>query len=271
MDLPDGSRGQRLRVDRREDVLPRDAELLLHHVDDLRLRQRRDLVLELGELVGDVRWDQVGPGREDLAELREGRPELLERVPEGLRAGRRRGSGAGVEPEPGEPPSDLRGPADQPSLDLRLGRRLGDDVARGVDDHDGAPRGVRDPVWHVAEEELLAAGHASVPDDEDVRTLLLGGSDDGRRDVGIDAHERPRVVERGLLRPELRLGAVSRLRQHLQEHELAVRAAAQVVGPAHRLGGGLGAVGGDDDLHAERLFQHSACGESRRRRPVPFV
>src|SRR5262249_44509206 len=44
-----------------------------------RLRQRLNVVLEPGQLGRDVGRDQVGPGREDLPELGERRPELLER------------------------------------------------------------------------------------------------------------------------------------------------------------------------------------------------
>src|SRR5439155_14911858 len=73
---------ERLRIDPGEDVLPRDAELLLHHLDDLGLAERRDLVLEGRELGDGFGREQVGPGGEDLAELREGRAELLEGVPE---------------------------------------------------------------------------------------------------------------------------------------------------------------------------------------------
>jgi hypothetical protein len=72
---------ERLRVDLGEDVLPRDAELLLHHGHDLGLRERRDAILERRQLVHDLLREEVGARREDLAELREGRPELLQRRP----------------------------------------------------------------------------------------------------------------------------------------------------------------------------------------------
>src|SRR5439155_4836518 len=65
---------------------PRDAQLLLHHGDDLGLRQRRHLILESRELLDELGRQQVGTRREDLAELREGRAELLERRAQAARA-----------------------------------------------------------------------------------------------------------------------------------------------------------------------------------------
>ena len=77
--LPDRPGRERRRLDRLEDVLPRHLQLLFHHVDDLGLGERRDVVLQLGQLVDDVRRDEVRTRREDLTELREGRAELFER------------------------------------------------------------------------------------------------------------------------------------------------------------------------------------------------
>ena len=85
--LADRAGRERGRVDLLEDVLPGDAELLLHHGDDLCLRQRRDLLLERRELLDDLGREQVRARGEDLAELGERRPELLERVPQAARAG----------------------------------------------------------------------------------------------------------------------------------------------------------------------------------------
>ena len=67
------------------DVLPRHAELLLHHRDDLGLGHRRDRRLQRAQLLDVLGRDEVGPGREHLAELAEGGPELLERLAELLR------------------------------------------------------------------------------------------------------------------------------------------------------------------------------------------
>ena len=80
--LPDCPGCERLGLDAREDVLPRNAELLLHHLDDLGLGQRRDLVLEARELGDGLGREQVGASREDLAELRECGTKLLEGLAE---------------------------------------------------------------------------------------------------------------------------------------------------------------------------------------------
>ena len=92
--LPDRPGRERRRLDRLEDVLPRHLQLLLHHVDDLRLGQRRDVVLQLRQLVDDVGRDEVRPRREDLPELRERRAELFERRAQPPRAVRGRRCGA---------------------------------------------------------------------------------------------------------------------------------------------------------------------------------
>ena len=78
MDLRDRRGRDRLGVEAREDV-PR--EFLRDHLPDRVERHRRHLVDELPKLV-DVRIrQQVGPRREQLAELDVGRPELLECLP----------------------------------------------------------------------------------------------------------------------------------------------------------------------------------------------
>ena len=191
VDLGDRAGGQRLGVDRLEHVLPRDAQLLLHHLDDLLLGQRRDVVLERGELVDELGRQQVGTRREHLAELRERRAELLERGAQPL--GLARASDRAV----------LVGPAEQ-LLQAVLGEDRGDvGAARGEARLDGllvleAPadrrwaRGappcavafpfaetvftmitVHRALWlirfgHVAEEELLAPGHPRVAHHQDV-------------------------------------------------------------------------------------------------------
>src|SRR6266566_1637231 len=80
--LADRASGERLGIDRGEDVLPGDAELFLHHLHDLGLRQRRDIVLERRELDDELGRQEIGTCREDLAQLRERRAKLLERVAE---------------------------------------------------------------------------------------------------------------------------------------------------------------------------------------------
>ena len=76
--LGDRAGCQRRGVDVVEDVLPRHAELLLHHLHDLLLGERRHVVLQRRELLDVLRRQQVGPRRQDLPELRERRAELLE-------------------------------------------------------------------------------------------------------------------------------------------------------------------------------------------------
>ncbi len=60
--------------------LDRQAELLLDDLCDLVERHRGDVVLELAQLLDDVGGHQVGPRREELAELDERRPELVEHL-----------------------------------------------------------------------------------------------------------------------------------------------------------------------------------------------
>ena len=119
--LPDRARGERLGLDAREYVLPGNAELLLHDADDLGLAHGRDAVLERGELGDGFRREQVGARGEDLAELREGRAELLERLAEPAGAGFR---GVGVAPRLGEAvlPEDARDPRRAPEQPV-VGRR----------------------------------------------------------------------------------------------------------------------------------------------------
>ena len=105
------------RLDVRERILPGDAELALDHRDDLGLRERRHVVLQLREL-GDVLGRQeVGPGREHLPELGERRAELLERhaQPASAIGGR---AVIVAQAVAGEDAADLRHPAEQPPARL---------------------------------------------------------------------------------------------------------------------------------------------------------
>ena len=80
-----------------ERLLERQAELALDDLAHLRERERAHVVLEPAQLGDDVRRDDVGPGREQLAELDERRAELVEhlpQVPPALRAGGRFGARA---------------------------------------------------------------------------------------------------------------------------------------------------------------------------------
>src|SRR5439155_10863362 len=121
-----------------EELLERQAELFSDHLLDIRERERTNVVLEAAKLRDDVRRQDVRPGREQLAELDERRPELVEHLAQVLTALRRLpvevdartasrkqvGQPVGVEPV-AEPVSDrdlrdLRQAAEIPG-----GRRLG--------------------------------------------------------------------------------------------------------------------------------------------------
>ena len=80
VDLPDRRRGNRRLAELEERLLDRQAELVLDHLAHLRERKRRHVVLEAAELGDDVRRHDVGPRREQLAELDERRAELVEHL-----------------------------------------------------------------------------------------------------------------------------------------------------------------------------------------------
>ena len=80
--LGDRPRRERIRLDAREHVLPRNLQLRLHHRHHFGFGQRRDMILKVSELRDDRRREQVRPGGQDLAELGEGRPEFLQRAAE---------------------------------------------------------------------------------------------------------------------------------------------------------------------------------------------
>ena len=90
MHLADRRGGERLLVELEEQPLDRLAELLLDHALDLRERERPHVVLEAAQLGDDVRRDDVGARREQLAELDERRPELVEHLAQVAAARRRR-------------------------------------------------------------------------------------------------------------------------------------------------------------------------------------
>jgi hypothetical protein len=135
MHLSDRPRRQGVGVDAREHVLPWNAELLLHHRDDLRLGEGRDLVLKLCELCGERGWHEIRASREDLTQLREGGPELLQRVAELLRPLFGRGR-ARFESELRQNAADLSRASEQTPFDLGLGGRDGSRGTVGrVHDH----------------------------------------------------------------------------------------------------------------------------------------
>ena len=89
--LTDRGGGNRLLVEADERLLDRQAELFLDHDPNLREGERADVVLEAAQLGDDVRRDDIGTRGEQLAELDERRPELVEHlaeVPAALRSDR---------------------------------------------------------------------------------------------------------------------------------------------------------------------------------------
>src|SRR6266545_2768294 len=84
--LADRRRRDRLGVELDVEALDRLAELLEHHALDLLVREGAYVVLEAPQLGDDVRREDVGPHREQLAELDEGRAQLLEELAEVLAA-----------------------------------------------------------------------------------------------------------------------------------------------------------------------------------------
>lgn len=87
MDLPDGGGGERLEVERAEGLFERAAQLALDdRAHDLGRIGGRLLAQPL-ELAGDVVADEVAARAEDLPELDEGRPQVLQRHPQPLRIG----------------------------------------------------------------------------------------------------------------------------------------------------------------------------------------
>ena len=80
MHLADRGGGDRGRVELGEELLDREAEVFADHALDVLVREGTHVVLERLELDQDVRRDDVGPRREQLAELDEGRAELVEHL-----------------------------------------------------------------------------------------------------------------------------------------------------------------------------------------------
>ena len=106
--LADRRGGDRHRVELGEQALERVPELAFDDAPDVLERDRTDVILQRAQLDDDVGRNDVGTGREELSELHEGRPELVEHFPQMLAAPRARSlCGSGVR----EPL--LRGPSRQ--------------------------------------------------------------------------------------------------------------------------------------------------------------
>ena len=95
IDLADRRRRDGLRVELEEQPLERVAELLLDHALRLLERERAHVVLERAQLGDDVGRHDVRARREQLAELDERRPELVEQLAQVLAAGRDDAAGGG--------------------------------------------------------------------------------------------------------------------------------------------------------------------------------
>ena len=89
MHLADRRGGDRLALELEEQPVERVAEVLLDHLLGLLERERPHVVLQPAQLGDDVRRHHVGAGREQLAELHERRPELVEHLAQVLPALRR--------------------------------------------------------------------------------------------------------------------------------------------------------------------------------------
>ena len=89
MHLSDRGGGDRRLVELREELGDREAEILLDHLLDICDRKRPDVVLQAAQLRDDVGRKDVGPRRQQLAELDEGRAKLVEHLAQMLAALRR--------------------------------------------------------------------------------------------------------------------------------------------------------------------------------------
>jgi hypothetical protein len=104
VDLGDRGGADRLRVEIREDFLERLLQPLLDGEADLLEGGRRQAVLEELEVARRLEADQVGPGRQRLAELDRRRAQLLE----GLAVGGHSRHPSAEARDPGEAPHRLR-------------------------------------------------------------------------------------------------------------------------------------------------------------------
>ena len=91
MGLTDRRRGQRFPVELGEHLVDRLVQLGLQHLLDALLRLGSDTVLELGQLVAELRREQVDSGGGDLAQLDRHATGVLQQPPQ-ADAGRLRGA-----------------------------------------------------------------------------------------------------------------------------------------------------------------------------------
>ena len=93
VDLRGRGGGERLLLDRREQLLRRSTELRLDHLAGVQPGERRGVGLQPGELGRPVRRQQVRARGQHLADLHVGRPELLQERRDALAARSRPPSG----------------------------------------------------------------------------------------------------------------------------------------------------------------------------------
>jgi len=84
MDLGDGSGCYRTLVKGCEQTIEWAGELGLDKGLRLGARERREAVLQAGQIGSDLLAEEIGPGRQKLAELNEARPQFFERGGEPL-------------------------------------------------------------------------------------------------------------------------------------------------------------------------------------------
>ena len=84
--LADRRRRDGHRIEGEEETVDRVAEILFDHALGLLERERAHVVLEAAQLRDDVRRHDVGARREQLPELHERRPELVEQLAKMLAA-----------------------------------------------------------------------------------------------------------------------------------------------------------------------------------------
>jgi len=86
VNLSDRRGGDGTLLEVREQLSDREAEILLDDLLDVGEGERADIVLKAAELGDDVGREHVGPCRQQLPELDEGRPELVEHLAQVLPA-----------------------------------------------------------------------------------------------------------------------------------------------------------------------------------------
>ena len=99
MHLGDGGGGQRGLAEGAEHVAHRPSQFTLDDAARLGPGERRHLVLQSGEFVGDILGQHVTARGQELSELDEHRAQVLERHAQTLRA---RGIGTAAKPVPGQ-------------------------------------------------------------------------------------------------------------------------------------------------------------------------